>query len=698
MKKIRVYELAKELDLESKVLVEFLIELGADVKSHMSMVEEDIANLVREHFTNLEESSKLAQSISDELEEDELIASRTKPKKKRSKDVEKKVDDDINKLNKKRKDKGNAKIKGQPKVKEMEIGESIVIKDLAAKIGVPAAEIIKKLIGLGVMATINQAIDYDSAALICAEYDITAKPEQDLDEAVFTDDVVDDPADLQPRPPVVTIMGHVDHGKTTLLDGIRKSKVTQTEAGGITQHIGAYQVEYKGQKITFLDTPGHAAFTAMRSRGAQVTDIAVLVVAADDGVMPQTVEAVNHAKVAGVPIIVAINKMDHPDANPDRIKQELSEHGLITEEWGGDTIFVEMSALKLEGIDELLEMILLVAEMEEYKANPNRPARGTVIEAQLDKGRGPVATVLITNGTLRIGDNFVVGNVSGKVRALTNEHGQNLKEAYPSQPVEIIGISDVPEAGDPFVVVETEQIARQVDEIRQQKQREQQMRVTSRANLDDLFAQIAQGEVHELNLVIKADVHGSVEALRSSLEELSTDEVRVNVIHQGVGGVSETDVALAAASDAVIIAFNVRPESNARRAAEREKVEIRYYRVIYTAIEEVKAAMSGLLEPDYEEEVIGSAEVRQTFRVPGGTIVAGCYVTEGKIQRNAQIRVIRDNIIVHEGKISSLKRFKDDVREVAQGYECGIGVEKFNDIKDGDVLEAFIIKEIARSL
>lgn len=698
MKKIRVYELAKELDLESKVLVEFLIELGADVKSHMSMVEEDIANLVREHFTNLEESSKLAQSISDELEEDELIASRTKPKKKRSKDVEKKVDDDINKLNKKRKDKGNAKIKGQPKVKEMEIGESIVIKDLAAKIGVPAAEIIKKLIGLGVMATINQAIDYDSAALICAEYDITAKPEQDLDEAVFTDDVVDDPADLQTRPPVVTIMGHVDHGKTTLLDGIRKSKVTQTEAGGITQHIGAYQVEYKGQKITFLDTPGHAAFTAMRSRGAQVTDIAVLVVAADDGVMPQTVEAVNHAKVAGVPIIVAINKMDHPDANPDRIKQELSEHGLITEEWGGDTIFVEMSALKLEGIDELLEMILLVAEMEEYKANPNRPARGTVIEAQLDKGRGPVATVLITNGTLRIGDNFVVGNVSGKVRALTNEHGQNLKEAYPSQPVEIIGISDVPEAGDPFVVVETEQVARQVAELRQQKQREQQMRVTSRANLDDLFAQIAQGEVHELNLVIKADVHGSVEALRSSLEELSTDEVRVNVIHQGVGGVSETDVALAAASDAVIIAFNVRPESNARRAAEREKVEIRYYRVIYTAIEEVKAAMSGLLEPDYEEEVIGSAEVRQTFRVPGGTIVAGCYVTEGKIQRNAQIRVIRDNIIVHEGKISSLKRFKDDVREVAQGYECGIGVEKFNDIKDGDVLEAFIIKEIARSL
>lgn len=698
MKKVRVYELAKELDLESKVLVEFLTELGADIKNHMSTVEGDIATLVKEHFSTSEETSKLAKSLSEELEDDEPIITRTKSKKKRTKDADKKVDDDIGKLTKKRKDKTSSVSTGQSKVKEMEISDPIIVKDLSSKIGIPVAEIIKKLMGLGVMATINQAVDFDTAALICAEYNINVKAEKDIAETIFAEDIEDELENLQPRPPVVTIMGHVDHGKTTLLDGIRKSRVTQSEAGGITQHIGAYQIEYKNQKITFLDTPGHAAFTAMRSRGAQVTDIAVLVVAADDGVMPQTVEAINHAKVANVPIIVAINKMDRPEANPDRIKQALSEHGLITEEWGGDTIFVEMAALKLEGIDDLLEMILLVSEIEEYKANPNRPARGIVIEAELDKGRGPVATVLITSGTLQVGDNFVVGNVAGKVRALTNEHGQNLKEALPSQPVEIIGIADVPEAGDPFVVTESEQIARQVAEIKQQKQREQDMRGLSRANLDDLFAQIAQGEVHELNLVIKADVHGSVEALRSSLEELSTNEVRVNVIHQGVGGVSETDVQLAAASDGIIIAFNVRPELNARRAAEREKVEIRHYRVIYTAIEEIKAAMSGLLAPDYKEETIGNAEVRQTFRVPGGTVVAGCFVTDGKIQRNAQIRVLRDNIIIHEGKISSLKRFKDDVREVAQGYECGIGVERFNDIKDGDVLEAFIIKEIARSL
>lgn len=697
MKKIRVYELAKELNLESKVLVEFLTELGADVTSHMSSIDGDIAQLVTEHFATSEETSKLARSLSEELDDDEPMVTKTKSKKKRIKDA-KKVDDDMGKLSTKRKDRSASGAKEQPKVKEVEIGEAITVKDLSSKIQVPVAEIIKKLIGVGVMATINQPLDFDTASLICAEYNVTAKPEQDIADIVFADDIVENPENLEPRPPVVTIMGHVDHGKTTLLDGIRQSRVTQGEAGGITQHIGAYQIEYKEQKITFLDTPGHAAFTAMRSRGAQVTDIAVLVVAADDGVMPQTVEAINHAKVADVPIIVAINKMDRPEANPDRIKQALSEHGLITEEWGGDTIFVEMSALQLEGIDELLEMILLISEMEEYKANPNRLARGTVIEAELDKGRGPVATVLITSGTLQIGDNFVVGNVAGKVRALTNEHGQNLKKALPSQPVEIIGIADVPEAGDPFVVTETEQVARQVAELKQQKQRELDMRGLSRVNLDDLFAQIAQGEVHDLNLVIKADVHGSVEALRSSLEELSTDEVRVNVIHQGVGGVSETDVQLAAASDAIIIGFNVRPEPNARRAAEREKVEIRHYRVIYTAIEEVKAAMSGMLAPDFKEETIGNAEVRQTFRVPGGTIIAGSFVTEGKIQRNAQIRVLRDNVIIHEGKISSLKRFKDDVREVAQGYECGIAVERFNDIKDGDVLEAFIIKEIARSL
>lgn len=436
----------------------------------------------------------------------------------------------------------------------------------------------------------------------------------------------------------------------------------------------------------------------MRARGTQVTDIAVLVVAGDDGVMPQTVEAINHAKAAKVPIIVAINKMDRANANADRVKQELLEHGLIAEEWGGDTIVVEMSALKFEGVDDLLEMILLLSEIEEYKANPHRPARGTVIEAKLDKGRGPVATVLINTGTLKVGDNFAVGNVSGRVRALIDDHGNNVKYALPSQPVEIVGISDVPEAGDILVVTKDEQTARQVANIRQTKQRELDLKGPARASLDDLFAQIQKGQVQELNLVIKADVQGSLEALRAAFEKLSTDEVRINVVHQGVGGVSETDVQLATASKAIIIGFNVRPEPNAKRAADKENVEIRCYRVIYDAINEVKAAMSGLLTPEYKEETLGLAEVRQTFRVPDIGVVAGCYVTEGKITRNANVRILRDNVIIHEDKISSLKRFKDDVREVAQGYECGIGVERFNDIKEGDFIEAFIIKEIARSL
>ena len=580
----------------------------------------------------------------------------------------------------------------------MELPDSITVKDLGQKIGVSPAELIKKLIKTGVMVTVNQSIDFDTAAVICAEYNIEVKPVKELDEVIFEDVVEDDPADLEIRPPIVTIMGHVDHGKTTLLDGIQKSRVAAREAGGITQHIGAYQVEHQGRKITFLDTPGHEAFTAIRSRGAQVTDIAVLVVAADDGVMPQTVEAISHARAADVPIIVAINKMDLPNANPDRVKQELSEHGLIPEAWGGDTIMVEISALTLDGVDELLEMILLVSEMEELKANPNRKARGTVIEAKLDKHRGPVATVLINTGTLEIGDDFVVGCVYGRVRAIVNDRGENIDKAVPAQPVEIVGISEVPEAGDVLVVTEDEQTARQVAEIKRQKQREQELRGPVRANLEDLFAQIQEGQIQELNIILKADVQGSLEALRSSLEKLSTDEVRLNVIHKGVGGVSESDVQLAATAGAIIIAFNVRPDPNALRAAEREKVDIRGYRVIYDAIDEVKAAMSGLLEPEYKEEAIGRAEVRETFRVPGVGTVAGCYVMDGKVTRSANVRVLRDNVIVHEGKISSLKRFKDDVREVLQGYECGIGIERFNDIKVGDFIEAYIIKEIARSL
>lgn len=702
MKKVRVYELAKELNLESKTLVDFLVELGADIKNHMSTVESDIAEMVREHF--LESDDELVES------DEEIEAKKIKKRKKHSKrDEDPEFEDKkIEKIAKN--GKGKVKTKGRTKgkkqrssgtaveTKTLELPDSITVKDLGQKIGVSPAELIKKLIKTGVMVTVNQSIDFDTAAVICAEYNIEVKPVKELDEVIFEDVVEDDPADLEIRPPIVTIMGHVDHGKTTLLDGIRKSRVAAREAGGITQHIGAYQVEHQGRKITFLDTPGHEAFTAIRSRGAQVTDIAVLVVAADDGVMPQTVEAISHARAADVPIIVAINKMDLPNANPDRVKQELSEHGLIPEAWGGDTIMVEISALTLDGVNELLEMILLVSEMEELKANPNRKARGTVIEAKLDKHRGPVATVLINTGTLEIGDDFVVGCVYGRVRAIVNDRGENIDKAVPAQPVEIVGISEVPEAGDVLVVTEDEQTARQVAEIKRQKQREQELRGPVRANLEDLFAQIQEGQIQELNIILKADVQGSLEALRSSLEKLSTDEVRLNVIHKGVGGVSESDVQLAATAGAIIIAFNVRPDPNALRAAEREKVDIRGYRVIYDAIDEVKAAMSGLLEPEYKEEAIGRAEVRETFRVPGVGTVAGCYVMDGKVTRSANVRVLRDNVIVHEGKISSLKRFKDDVREVLQGYECGIGIERFNDIKVGDFIEAYIIKEIARSL
>lgn len=702
MKKVRVYELAKELNLESKTLVDFLVELGADIKNHMSTVESDIAEMVREHF--LESDDELVES------DEEIEAKKIKKRKKHSKrDEDPEFEDKkIEKIAKN--GKGKVKTKGRTKgkkqrssgtaveTKTLELPDSITVKDLGQKIGVSPAELIKKLIKTGVMVTVNQSIDFDTAAVICAEYNIEVKPVKELDEVIFEDVVEDDPADLEIRPPIVTIMGHVDHGKTTLLDGIRKSRVAAREAGGITQHIGAYQVEHQGRKITFLDTPGHEAFTAIRSRGAQVTDIAVLVVAADDGVMPQTVEAISHARAADVPIIVAINKMDLPNANPDRVKQELSEHGLIPEAWGGDTIMVEISALTLDGVDELLEMILLVSEMEELKANPNRKARGTVIEAKLDKHRGPVATVLINTGTLEIGDDFVVGCAYGRVRAIVNDRGENIDKAVPAQPVEIVGISEVPEAGDVLVVTEDEQTARQVAEIKRQKQREQELRGPVRANLEDLFAQIQEGQIQELNIILKADVQGSLEALRSSLEKLSTDEVRLNVIHKGVGGVSESDVQLAATAGAIIIAFNVRPDPNALRAAEREKVDIRGYRVIYDAIDEVKAAMSGLLEPEYKEEAIGRAEVRETFRVPGVGTVAGCYVMDGKVTRSANVRVLRDNVIVHEGKISSLKRFKDDVREVLQGYECGIGIERFNDIKVGDFIEAYIIKEIARSL
>ncbi len=573
----------------------------------------------------------------------------------------------------------------------------LTVKELAGKLGVDGATLIKKFMTLGMLVTINQSVEGAAAQLVAEDlgFEVSIEVPKNLEE-LYLADADDEAASLKERPPVVTVMGHVDHGKTTLLDAIRETKVAAGEAGGITQHIGAYQVEIKGKKITFLDTPGHAAFTAMRARGAQVTDIAILVVAADDGVMPQTVEAINHAKAANVPIIVAVNKIDKPNANPDRVKQELTEYGLLAEDWGGDTICVPVSALRKEGIDDLLENVLLVAEMRELKANQERNARGFVIESELDKGRGPVATVLVQKGTLRIGDSIVAGTVAGRVRAMTNDKGKSVKKAGPSMPVEVVGLADVPQAGDVFVVTDEEKAARLVAESRKEKQREEMLKKTSRVSLDDLFSRIKEGEVKVLGIVLKADVHGSAEAMKQSLTQLTNDEVRVNVIHAGVGAITESDVMLAAASNAIIIGFNVRPDVVAKRIAEREQVDIRTYRIIYEAIDDVKAAMTGMLEPEFKEAVLGRAEVRATFRVPKVGVVAGSYVIDGKITRSASVRVLRDNVVVHEGGIESLKRFKDDVREVSEGFECGIGLANFNDIKEGDVIEAYVMEEVKR--
>ncbi|MCM3637836.1 translation initiation factor IF-2 [Sporosarcina luteola] len=578
--------------------------------------------------------------------------------------------------------------------------ESLTVGELANKLGREPSEIIKKLFMLGVMATINQELDKDAIELICAEYEVEVEEEIRIDVTdleIYFEEPEETEAELTERPPVVTIMGHVDHGKTTLLDSIRDTKVTQGEAGGITQHIGAYQINADGKKITFLDTPGHAAFTTMRARGAKVTDITILVVAADDGVMPQTVEAINHAKAAEVPIIVAVNKMDKPTANPDRVMQELTEHGLLAEAWGGDTIFVPISALKGEGIDQLLEMVLLVAEVAELKASKNIRAKGSVIEAQLDRGKGSVATLLVQDGTLRVGDPIVVGNTFGKVRAMINDLGRRVKEAGPSTPVEITGLSDVPQAGDRFVVFEDEKTARQIAESRAGDALQEQRGEKTRVTLDNLFDQMKQGEMKELNLIVKADVQGTVEAMAASLMKIEVEGVNVRIIHTGAGAINESDISLAAASNAIVIGFNVRPDVNAKRAAEAEGVDIRLHRVIYKVIEEIESAMKGLLDPEYEEKVIGQAEVRETFKVSKIGTIAGSYVTEGKITRDAGVRVLRDNIVIFEGELDTLKRFKDDVKEVARGYECGITVKNFNDIKEGDIFEAFIMEEIKRA-
>ncbi|MBE6684239.1 MAG: translation initiation factor IF-2 [Ruminococcaceae bacterium] len=584
-------------------------------------------------------------------------------------------------------------IKGPLKV---QIPEEIIVSDLAAMLKVTVGEVIKKLMLLGAMATANQTIDFDTAALVAVE--CGAEPEKavvvTIEEKLF-DETEDAPEQLETRAPVVCVMGHVDHGKTSLLDAIRHTNVTTGEAGGITQHIGAYRVKINGQDITFLDTPGHEAFTAMRARGAQSTDIAILVVAADDGIMPQTVEAINHAKAAGVDIIVAINKMDKPTANPDAVKQELTKYDLVPEEWGGDVICVPVSALTRMGIEDLLENVLLVAEVKELKANPNRRAKGLVIEAKLDKGRGPVATVLVQNGTLHNGDIVIAGTSVGRVRAMTDHNGKLLKVAGPSVPVEIIGLAEVPTAGDEFAAVEDERMARELADQRRSKAKEEYFKANARANLNDLFAQISEG-IKDLNIIVKADVVGSAEAVKASLVKLANEEVRVNVIHSAVGGITEGDVTFAAASNAIIVGFNVRPDKAALDSAERQGVDMRMYRVIYQCIEEIEAAMKGMLAPKFRENLLGHAEVRQTIHVPNVGTIAGSYILDGKIARNAQIRVVRDGVVIFEDKISSLKRFKDDAKEVAQGYECGVGLERFNDIKEGDILEAFVMEEIER--
>jgi len=575
--------------------------------------------------------------------------------------------------------------------------ESLTVTELAKKLHREPSEIIKKLFMLGVMATINQSLEKDAIELIASEYGVEVEEEVLVDLTDLESLVTDDNADnLVERPSVVTIMGHVDHGKTTLLDSIRNTKVTEGEAGGITQHIGAYQVEIKGKKITFLDTPGHAAFTTMRARGAQITDITILVVAADDGVMPQTIEAINHAKAADVPIIVAVNKMDKPSANPDRVMQELTEHGLVSEAWGGDVIFAPISAKNGEGIESLLEMILLVGEVNEYKANPERNAIGTVIEARLDKGRGTVATLLVQNGTLKIGDPIVVGSSFGRVRAMVNDLGRRVKEAGPSTPVELTGLNEVPQAGDRFIVFNDERTARQVGETRAQRQLASQRNEKSVVTLDNLFEQMKQGDIKELNIVLKADVQGSAEAVAASLRKIEVEGAKVKIIHTGVGAITESDIILAAASNAIVIGFNVRPDVNAKRAAEFENVDVRLHRIIYKAIEEIEAAMKGMLDPEFEEKIIGQAEVRTTFKVSKVGTIAGSYVTEGKLTRDSGVRLIRDGIVIFEGELDTLKRFKDEVKEVAQNYECGITIKNFNDLKEGDIIEAYVMQEIER--
>ncbi|WP_455538248.1 translation initiation factor IF-2 [Terrisporobacter sp.] len=645
MKKTRVYQVAEEVGMSNKDVLAKLKELGIEAQNEKSEIEDEDLEL-------------LMDLLSEEKESSENV---------------------------------------------IKVDGTLTVQQLAEALDKPATEVIMKLMKMGTMASLNQEVSFEVASSLASEYGFTLVVDgndEDAEEEIeaLMEIQEDKEEDLKPRPPVVTVMGHVDHGKTSLLDAIRSTHVTNTEAGGITQHIGASEVSINGQKIVFLDTPGHEAFTAMRARGAQVTDIAILVVAADDGIMPQTVEAINHAKAAGVPLIVAINKIDKPSANPDKVKQELSEQGLLVEDWGGDVIAVPVSARQRTGIDTLLEMILLVAEMEELKANPNKRAVGTVVEAELDKGRGPVATVLVQGGTLKVGDPIVCGVASGKVRAMINSNGKRVKTAGPSTAVEILGLSEVPQGGDQFVAVPSDKIARTIAEKRQQIAREEMLKSNQRMSLDQFFNQMNEGQVKDLNVIIKADVQGSVQAVKQSLEKLSNDEVSVRVIHGGVGAINESDVTLAAASNAIIIGFNVRPVPSAESLAEKENVDVRSYTIIYKAIEDIQAAMTGMLDPEYRDEDTGKAEVREVYKISGVGTVSGCYVTSGKIYRNGKVRIVRDGIIIHEGEILALKRFKDDVKEVNSGYECGMSFVNYNDIKVGDIVEAYITKEVERKL
>lgn len=766
MSKIRIYELAKELDVPSKKLVKALADLNLNVKNHMSTIDIMVADIIRDVLgpkdskelpkqpveqakpvpqevtttSELNTQGRLAQPVSKKESDTKQMTVRneateqlsTGPKGNTTESLDQLLgaeefiepshvkETDRTKTRGRHKENVNASRPKQPERRSRERGqggqdfaarqnepskviiprEDIAVSELAMLLKRPATEIIRRLIGLGVMAAINQAVDSETAALVANELgfavELAAPPAPVYDNPFDIPVQPDKPEALQSRPPVVTVMGHVDHGKTSLLDAIRHTKVTAGEAGGITQHIGAYQVEVLGQLITFLDTPGHEAFTSMRARGAKATDIAILVVAADDGVMPQTIEAINHAKAADVPIIVAVNKIDRPQANPDRVKQQLTEHGLIAEEWGGETICVNVSARERIGIDDLLTSVLTLAEIMEFKANPNKPARGLVIESKIDKGRGPVASVLINEGTLNVGDAILAGMAYGRIRAMQNDLGRRIKKAGPAAPVEVVGLSEVPEAGEPFMVLADEREARNYSELMRSKKRQSDLQVVQRVSLDDLFSQIQQGQTKDLRIIIKADVQGSIEALSQSLIKLSNEEVDVKIIHEAVGTVNESDILLATASDAIIVGFNVRPDATVRRLAEQQKVDIHLYRVIYDAIEDVQKAIKGLLAPVYKEVVLGQAQVRQVFKVSKVGTIAGCYITDGKMTRQAQARLIRNGIIVHESRIESLKRFKDDAREVATGYECGIGLEGFNDVKEGDMIEAFAMEEVPK--